>query len=466
MGALAVVRVLVHGYLDAGRPHFGGAEPSDLANLVRHFQGASGLDVPGAMGLLDDSFKPPLVYDGVPRLIELLGAETLTIGALSWFLAGCLALSLAAAWRLGRLLGATETAGAAAVIAVAVTPGIAGRATMVGVEPLHLALVLGALVFAVQLRRPDAAGGGWRDALLLGATGAAGLLAKWTFAVPLAAVLVTEAALAGVRGDARRTLPRLVAAGAVAAAPLLLWMALVGGPAAILGAVGAEPSTAGELRTTPGLYYFDWLLTYGVGWGGAMLIAYALAVSPVGIRNVWLLVIPAAMLGVHLAIAHKEGRYLVPMLGPPAVLVGVAATEMRAGALAIGGAVLLLGTAPQLTSPPPLEAPVRFLPDGDDRGLDAFAARFDGDARVLLVLEDERWAELRDLLIWELHARSGAVVLPARRHVSPLLPLDEATQVLVDTSEGAALLHEAGFGVPVRVPVDVPGAEAWMLYAR
>jgi len=413
------------------------------------------------MGLLDDAYKPPGFYGGLPAL--LAGQDTLTPAALSVVLAAFAALALAGAWRLGSLLGG-DRAALGAVIATALLPGIAGRAVIVGVEPLHVGLVLWMLVALLELRT-----GGRRPALLLAGVVAAGMLTKWTFAIPVAAAVGTAMVLAVRDGNGRAR--RILGATVTGLLPFVAWMMVAGGFDAIVGGASAEPSTTALLGVRPALYYLHWLSLRGLQIGGTILLVWALTTER-GRDLRWLLWVPFGLLVVHQFIPHKEARYLVPGLGPIAVLIGVVAAErVRASRVAaLGLGVLAVGLVLACWRPPPLETDLRLRPDPDDRGLAAavVAADLPPGAVVLPVLESERWAETRDMLTWELYSRAGVVLLPARRQLSGLLPLAETEFVLTDVLRDAdhVVLRDAGFGVRAELSIDAPGATALQLWGR
>lgn len=438
---VATVRVPLHHRFDF-RPRFGGAEASDLANLVRHHWGATGLDVPGATGFLDDPYKPPLFYGGIPELLS--GQPTLTPGALAGFLAVFTALGLFGAWRLGHLLGG-DRGGLGAVIAFAGLPGIAGRAAIVGVEPLHAALVLWLLVALVQLDRrevPSSAG-------LLAAVVAVGMLTKWTFAIPLvAAVGVASARAWRERPSSARW---MIGATALGLVPFAAWMGYVGAVDAIAGGAGAEASTAALLGIHPALYYPAWLVRNGLQPGGVLLAVWALTTDK-GWAHRWLLAVPLAVLAVHQLIPHKELRYLVPGLAPVAVWIGVAvADQLARSRVAQGGVVALaIGLGLAVATPPRIESELRFRPHPDERIIDAATDAVPPGAVVLPIFGEPRWPELRDMLVWELHWRRGAVLRPVRRELSSLLDFEGVDVVLTQTApdpDADRPLTDAGFRV-------------------
>ena len=114
----------------------------------------------------------------------------------------------------------------------------------------------------------------------------------------------------------------------------------------------------------------------------------------------------------------------------------------------VATAVLAIGLILAVGAPPLIEADLRFRPDADDRGLDTLAAQVPPDSVVLPIFVEDRWPELRDMLIWELHWRRGAVLLPVRRELSPLIDFEGVDVVITQTALDPAKdrpLVEAGF---------------------
>jgi hypothetical protein len=481
LGAAAVGRVIVHGALDR-RPVYGGAEPSDLVRIVRHHWSVRGIDAGvGTVGLFEDPYKPPLYYAGLPKFFE--PAATLDYPMLAWVGAAFLALALLAAWKLGGLLGGPRL-GAWSVAITAALPAVAGRATIVGVEPLHLALVGWSLVALLQVHRDP----GWRPVLQLGVIVAVGLLTKWTFAIPLAAAVAVQAVRGVRRADGRgRRLGLLTVGLLLGAAPFLAWLLLVGDPAAILGASGGEATTAEMLGMPPLLYLGGWMVTDGLGLAALPVVvvaALAWRSSPLQGGDLALLVAPGvALLIAHTLIPHKEVRYLLPAFAPLAVVLasgldGAVARgrPFRGAALAAAGwLVAATFVAPSFRSSRPLESQLRLAPDGDDRGLDRFVRHSSltrtSESRVAAVLSGERWQELRDMLLWELYARNDTpvVLLHPRHSLSGADQLAHATHFLSDRPlrpDELTRLTEAGFRHVLDTVIEVPEGETMQLWER
>jgi hypothetical protein len=488
----ACARVIVHGVLDR-RPRFGGSEANDLYDLARHHWALRGwLADDLATGLLEDRYKPPLYYAGVPLLFgwrpTLDYAGVLAVNAVA------LALALAAAWELGRRLGGRRAA-LWAVVVTASLPAVAGRVTVAGVEPLHLALVGWSLVGLLQLRRRPGPGA----AVALGAVLATGMLIKWTFvaAVGGAIAVAGVAALVGARstganqGDSRARAPVvwLAVALGVGGAAFGAWFVLVGQPGSIAAGAAHDPTTSEFLGSSSILYLARWATVHGVGAFGAAAVALGavglMTGAPGGGRvDRWLLAAAAlGLLVAHTLIPHKEARYLLPAFGPLAVLVAVGlarlGTRGRGWRLAVVGATLALLVGTFTIAPrggDPAHTHLRLAIDPDDQGVEALVRQVagDGEEPVLVAssLAGERWMELRDMLAWELYARADrpVLLLPPERDLRwqhARDKLSRAQRFLADgppSAEDRAALRRAGF-VRVRV-LSAPGGARLELWSR
>jgi hypothetical protein len=481
----ATLRVVVHGLVDA-RPRFGGAEANDLVDLVRHHQALRGtLEAGLSTGLLGDPYKPPLYYGGLPLLLGW--RPTLDYVGVLAVNAVALLLACVAAWRLARRLGGPR-AGPWAVLAVVALPAVAGRVTVAGVEPLQMTLLLWTLVGLLELwdwPRPSVA-------IATGAVVAAGLLVKWTFAGLLAAPLVLAAAFAWRGSQRGRRLGLLALALAVGAAPFALWLSTAGEPAAIAAGAGMDATTSEVLGRSALLYLPRWAAVEGVGpWAIPLVLAGALGLAlhrpAEATPGRWLLA--AAALGalvVHVAIPHKEARYLLPGFGPLAVLLalGLAGLEARGrawtGALLAAGALLLAGTfvVPLLSGDRPLEARLHLVTQTDDRGLselighDAFAG--EGPLVVAASLDGERPVQLAQMLAWELYSGSERplLLLPPDRdlrweHARARLARADAFVVNRPPSpEDRRVLADGGFVLADVVSLRLPDAERLEIWRR
>jgi 4-amino-4-deoxy-L-arabinose transferase-like glycosyltransferase len=209
--AAAVVRLPLFAALDPLRVAWG-SEGGDLAALLAaHDWARSRTDGSLPFGLL--TYKPPLYYVGVPWLLS--GAERLRwVGLLSVNAAALAVAGAAAAVSARRLAGAP--AGALAVLVFCLLPGVEGRFTYAGVEPLQTALLGLALALSIDVL---VRGGSVLRGAALGAVCGAGMLVKWTFAFPLLGPAVVAVAVVRDRARIRALLVALV----VAASLFLAW---------------------------------------------------------------------------------------------------------------------------------------------------------------------------------------------------------------------------------------------------
>lgn len=512
----AGARVLAFGLLDL-RPRYGGSEANDLYALARYHWAIRGwLGDEFATFLLEDRYKPPLWYGGV----SLLGAWSPALHYWMVLAAGAaaLVLALAAAWVLGSRM-AGPRAGCWAVVIAAALPGVAGRVTIAGVEPLHMALLGWALVGLLDiLTRPRTS-----SAIVLGCVLCAGMLAKWTFAAAVLGPVAVAAwaATAELRGrtgtgQASRDVPEKEGAGkgasrrppgllalalGTAALPFFGWLLAVGQAGVIAAGAASDPTTSALIGSDPLLYLPAWLLRDGIGLAGLPLLALGLAGS-------WLARnreahLPAALLAaavvgllcIHMAIPHKEVRYLLPAFLPLAVLAGRGLAGLtRRGrtwrAAAAAATLLLLASTfgwplsrPARSSPGQRERDLHLHIVRDDGGLAALAARIvqgdrvGGPAGPVVVassLSGERWMELRDMLAWELYDRpaSPALLLPPAadlRWAHARRRLEAADCFLIDRPPSTAetgVLAGAGFARDGVLALRVPGGERVELWTR
>ncbi len=223
LGTLATLRIVHFGFADR-RPHWGGAEGNDLGILLRNhlpWRHPDGLNVDRLIyNILLEHHQPPLYYIGVPALFAPF--PSLSFGMLLLTNAAALVLTLWAGWALARHMRSPR-AGFIAVALIACAPGVAGRFTIVGVEPWHMGLLGLSILMLLRVRAPDAT---WRQGLGLGSAISAGVLMKLPFVAGLLGPLALEsfAALFGaIRGpEARPWFRRMLGAGALVVVLLLV----------------------------------------------------------------------------------------------------------------------------------------------------------------------------------------------------------------------------------------------------
>ena len=355
MGALATARVLAFGLLER-RPHYGGSEGNDLGILLRNhatLQAPGGVDTQALLQLvLWEHHQPPLYYVGVPLLFGW--SPSLSFFQLASTNAAALALGLWATWRFGLRHGGPRLA-LLAVLLVACLPGVAGRVTIIGVEPAHLALLAASLLLLLRLRAPDATG---RDSVWAGLAIGAGLLTKLTFIAPMFLPLLLEAGSALLGGRATRAwMRRLLEAAAVVAVMVAVGFLPFASTLTDFFAIATtEPTHQATLSMASFLSLVKWL---HLSLSDAGLLVVALAIAglvfvrrrpgrglPVGVILAASFV---SLVGVHALIPHKELRYLVPVLWSLSVLMamGLDALWPRHAALrvAVVGALLTLAAS-------------------------------------------------------------------------------------------------------------------------
>jgi hypothetical protein len=398
--------IVSFGVLD-NRPVLLGAEAADLAFLVRsHDWARLGPSAPTSLGALLQ-FKPPLYYVGVP--LALGGVDALSLASLLAVNAAALLVACWAGWRVGvRLAG--PAAGAAVVAVFCLLPGVVGRFTFVGVEPMHTALLALFLAGLVEWR---CGGPRWQWTALVGVAGGLGMLAKWNFVAPM----LGPALLVPSWLRTRKDWAHAFAAAGLAAALFAAW-------AVSHLDLGALASTAGLEKERE---WFDAVRQLGLWWGRramggpAGLAATAVAVAgllrrPAGAsdRLPLLLVLSSAasLLAVHALIPHKEIRYLVPVLFPAAVLLGAGLTSVAQASRA-GTAVALLSLV-GLAWTTWVEFPA-FARDGDPSSAFNHALKLHRPSEASM-------AELTPIVpCARPEARAAAAMLPAGQPASPLL---------------------------------------------
>ncbi|MCO4773727.1 MAG: hypothetical protein KDA24_27090 [Deltaproteobacteria bacterium] len=431
IAAVSAVRVVVFGLLDR-RPLYGGWEAPDLQRSMFYHYGLRGhLDWTFAEQVARDAFKPPLWYGGVPLLYSwddsLHRLDYLLPNALC---AGALVLG---GFALGRRLGG-PIAGLVSAALCAVLPGIAWRVAMIGVEPAHAALLVGSLLLLVGLVQ-SARDGAAADCVVrgvgLGVCIGAATLMKWNFVAYVTPPLVLSVLVVGREGLGRLGLG-LLAAGGFAAA--------IFGPWALgfadLGEIFAQGAD-GEASQAGAGYYLSELAGRSLGLGGwAALVAAAFGLwrgisptlgSAAPRPRVEAGILGAAVLALwltHLAIPHKETRYLLPALPLLCALLGGAAARLaplRGGGLALT-LILLVGLGgswihPLLDEPATNHNWTDVLPApiDEDYGVDGILAHPTLGERertvVTFSLREEAIFPVLTFLQWELYGRNANPVL-------------------------------------------------------
>jgi hypothetical protein len=301
---VAAVRVLAYGFLDTS-VHALGSEASDLHRAMLYHQALHGHG--DFFQLLSaDSFKPPLWYAGFPAL--LAGLPTLT--PLPFLTLNALCLIVAAGGVVA--LAGRVSPGHGVLVATLLflfLPGVAGRVTNVGVEPVHMAAMPWAMWLLIRgLERA------WRhrEAALFGLLLGTAVLAKWTIGAYLLPAFLL---LCWWSRGHRLRLQRLVAGGALAGLLFGLWAVPMLNPAAVALAVGSEPVPI------PSFYVRDLaFVSLGVAsWPVLVLVGRQFSL-PTDRAVVLLSVTCGWIVLLHTLIPHKEGRYLLPMFPLLAVL--------------------------------------------------------------------------------------------------------------------------------------------------
>ncbi len=509
--AAAVVRLPLFAALDPLRVAWG-SEGGDLAALLAaHDWARSRTDGSLPFGLL--TYKPPLYYVGVPWLLS--GAERLRwVGLLSVNAAALAVAGAAAAVSARRLAGAP--AGALAVLVFCLLPGVEGRFTYAGVEPLQTALLGLALALSIDVL---VRGGSVLRGAALGAVCGAGMLVKWTFAFPLLGPAVVAVAVVRDRARIRALLVALV----VAASLFLAWALPFLDVSQLVENAPLEgvDDTWGDLASTIG-----WWLRAGIGapWGAWLLFLAALplagqlaprrgrgvalrlssdapyvrfeapgprtapAPDPLRAPTLVLLSSAASLVAVHLLIPHKEVRYFLPMAWPLATLAGVGLAHVwrggRAGRVAVS--IGLVGMAWTLLVAEPIRerradpemqvgAVTRFLPRPPLLPADAFALSCVGrgtNAGLSTPTLSSSPAGIANTLTWWLHQHGPArVAWSGDVRVDALAPGQLAAVDLVvlnRAAEGteAKLLADGGFSLESTVPWPVGNGEVLRFWCR
>ena len=500
MAVSATLRVVVHGFLDK-RPRFGGADASDLCALMFSHYALRGYGHWQLSSLVESiQYKPPLWYVGVAGLFA--PAASLSYGPL--LLTGALALALAlwSTWRFAVHLG-TPRAGLLGVFLLTCMPAVAGRVTILGVEPWHMAMTGGMLLGLLRLRQARSSR---RDVLALGGVVGAAMLMKWTFVALVIGPALLEGYAAIRGGDGTRDWRRrLAAAAAVAGGLFALWFVPFARIDRLLGGASDAP-THGALMSADSLLVFPMWMAQGLGVAGCFLTALAvygatrgrawtLPAPTLGCRPTYLLLASAAgLLLVHWIVPHKEPRYLLPAAWCLAMLLALGLDLMwqqgRLGKLLVGAGCLGLAAScyllPVLLPGPPDDIlrsqRLRLVPDPSDHGLDALvrheSLQSPGPKFVLFSLEGARANELLTMINWELYGRNDQPIIS----LPSVVPLDGESPTLWYGGQrwGAThlisnrdlppnertLLKERGFALTTTVDLPLPGPSPWSLWSR
>jgi len=495
---LATIRVCVHGFVDQ-RPRFGGADASDLCALMFGHYAMRGYRGDGLTNLIESlQYKPPLWYVGVAALFT--PAETLSYGPLLLTNALALLLALWAAWHFAAQLGSART-GLLAVILLIFLPAVAGRVTILGIEPWHMALLGASLLLLVRIRDPSA---GSRQAVLLGAVVGAAMLMKWTFIAGLLGPILLEAQAAITGGSkARAWRRRLLVAAAVCGGLFATWFVPLARVDRLLGGAGQHPSH-GTLFSSDSLLVFPTWFRDGLGLAGCLLVGLALlgvllgrSWKNPGPERGWrpatlLLASGLGIVFIHWLVPHKEPRYLLPAAWPLAMLLAMglnllwrhgrpARITVIASCFAVAASSFVL---PALDPPSAEETldnlHLRLLPDRSDHGLDDLvrhpSLQGPETPQVLFSLGGPRPAELLTMINWELYGRNDRPVLS----LPSFVPLDgeearfwygagpwKATHLVTNrpmVGSELQLLEEHNFARVAAVELPLPGPTRWELW--
>jgi len=513
LGTLATLRIIYFGFADR-RPHWGGAEGNDLGWLLRNhlpFRAPGGLDVDALVSnILQEHHQPPLYYIGIPAMFSSF--PSLSFGMLLLTNAAALVVTLWAGWALAMHLR-DRRAGFIAVVCIACAPGVAGRFTIVGVEPWHMGLLGLSVLMLLRVRAPGAT---WRHGLGLGGAISAGVLMKLPFVAGLLGPLVLEsfAALFGaVRGpEARPWFWRMVGAGALVVGLLAIaFLPFTVGVDEFMSVARDEP-THDTIFTVSAMTIQLWWMEMLLGPVGMALLAMAalgawrarlwtLPPPPLGHRPATLLFAGVvSLLVIHWLIPHKELRYVLPALICVQLLVSVGLDALweQGGlptrvAVSLGLAALAFQTYgvamdPQWPTTPDdenweyLEPPrLRLWMDPDDYGIEEIVLHptFAEAARsyVLPLLEDPTTSIMRDMLHWELYGRNhnpvvGLPMTPTLMTPSALSLLRErATHMVANrrlTSAESLRAQALGYREIASTELPLPGSGfgPWVLYEK
>ncbi|MCP4870891.1 MAG: hypothetical protein GY898_19480 [Proteobacteria bacterium] len=508
VGALATLRVVLFGFLDR-RPHFGGSEANDLGILVRNhlpFRDPAGLDFELLFhNVLLEHHQPPLYYVGVPALLSPLA--TLSFGPLLATNAAALALALWTAWLFGVRLSGPRL-GLLGVLVMTALPGVAGRITILGVEPWHMALMGVTMLLFLRLREPEATR--WH-AVALGAAIGAGLLMKLTFVAVLVGPLFLESLAALTGGpDARRWLIRLLQAGAFVVVLLLVgFLPFTTTLADFVTMAKTEPTHASVFSLAAGWTMVKWGVVLGLGRAGVVVVVLALLGA--GLARLWRTPAPAlgprpsillaasvvSLFAVHWLVPHKEPRYQLPAAWGLSMLLAIGLEtwwswgRLGRGTLAAAVGFLCYSTLVVPEDPqPPLTpdgvpdvvrlepAELRLWADHADYGMDKLVLHesFDTNRQsyVITTLEDQSGSLLRDMIQWELHGRNrrpviGLPQLADLRSGDASKQFRRATHLITNRKldpEELELLEENEFVEVASSVLPLPGPKRWSLWLK
>ena len=464
-----------------------GSEAADLHRSMFYHWGLRGhLGWSWWDQLAQDGFKPPLWYTLVPLLAA--GSTVLSLAPYLLLNATLLGLLALGVHRLARVCsgGVDAPVGAFAVLILLGLPGVQGRFVVVGVEPLHAVLLVAVLLGLFRVRREGAL-----PVLGLGLALGAGLLAKWSFAVYAAGPWLWELARAARDRDGRCG-ARLAASGAIGLSLFLLWWIPFADASQIVATAVAEPTLASD-PVGRRLYYVRAL---GATLGGGVLIAPLVGLlwvrSGVPYRRVGALVAAiVSLLAVHWLLPHKELRYLLPMLGPAAVLLAIPLGEIAGGRTRFprgSASVVLLPiilTAVSGAGGPrlqPLDRELRLAPDRSAYGLEAIVEHPSLGTRarnvVTYSMPEEPVAPAMTALHWAFYGRNAVPTLSRGNHEdltarAAAFDLERSTHVVVSRAPGdqeVAALRSMGFRRVVEsAPVDLlefSDLDLWVLDPR
>jgi len=441
---LASVRLGLYSLFDK-RPRFADAETSDLNALFENhiiMRGYSGGGLADFLQLAQ--FKPPLWYAGFAALFA--PAETLHYGPLLATNIAALGIAFWTAWDLGRRSRGPRAA-LLAVLMVAILPGIAGRVTLLGVEPWHMALLGLYLRGLLVVRERDATR---RQAVGLGVIVAVGMLMKWNFVAPLLGPALLEGVAAlRARGDGTSWRNRLLLAGTVSAILFGAWFVPLADPTFIAAVAVSESS--GDLLGVAAVAELGFYWLSGMGVTGCLLtVLAALRVFPRAAADggatprtgtsveMLLLASIVSLLLVHWLIPHKDLRYLLPAFWAAGVLIALrldlvwdqSRLDRTFIAAAILGSVLTTFVFPTIprphSGPGDTETYINWFGEANSANLRFEIQRSDNGIRDLVDLEQPsgapplwvasslsgpRRAELLTMLTWEFYTHNEGPVL-------------------------------------------------------
>ncbi len=494
---LAAARVVLFALWDK-RPLYGGWEAPDLQRSMFYHYGLRGhLDWTFAEQVARDAFKPPLWYGGVP----LLNGWKDSLDRLDYLLpnAVCAAVLVLGGYALARRLGGAAS-GVIAAALCALMPGVAWRVGMIGVEPAHAALLVGALLMLVGLVQ-SARDGASVDCVVrgvgLGVCVGLGALMKWNFVAYVAPVGLVALGVAGREGLGRTALG-LGVAGAMAAVLFGPWALSYADLGEILAQGASGEADGGGLG-----YYLVELARRGLGAAGWLMVLAGVGGAMVGgpppvgeaaprprAEGAMIGAVVLALWALHLAIPHKETRYLLPALPLIAVLLAWPAGKLaraKAG-MPILGFLLAVGAVDSWLVPLAAEAPANHgwedilpAPVREDYGVEAVFAHPSLRSRertvVTFSLRDEALFPVLTFVQWELYGRNPNPVLsrsswPDVTSKAAAFDLERSTHFVanrdLDDQEQAAL-RSMGFERVVTVAPrvqDVGVLQLWALEAR